>query len=326
MVHANDVATEVKDAFLKRLSGSNVLMAMLVQHLQEAGVPPAELAQELSSQFGPRPRPNTVIRLTEAKLERANWKIRFANLVSGRFTELVFLQAYNQPLHGVGLELVEETVKRNFLDFRINSRDPGEDFELGLNIKNAGVQMAQAAGFFGLAPEDTIPMATYKTFGAEEADIPPLLYVYLVDWMLIERLRDAYWRKGLTEGERSLFRLLASVKGFPRNTEDDFIAATVGHRLNELLEGVGYADLGSLPFRVISASRCQQIFYENHRRSPYVFVRRMNTDPNVHVSVDSETISFDDLMTKHFVTADARASLLAGLARKKTMVIPDPPL
>ena len=59
-----------------------------------------------------------------------------------------------------------------------------------------------AATHVGLSPEDTIPMATYKTFGALEAPIAPLLYVFMVDWTLLERLREAYWN-ALSEAEKN---------------------------------------------------------------------------------------------------------------------------
>ena len=84
--------------------------------------------------------------------------------------------------------------------------------------------------------------------------------------------------------------------------------------------------LETLPFRVVSAAKCHQIFYEQHERSPYVYVKRMQTDPNVHVSVAAETISFLQLISEHLSTEAGRSRLLAGLARTKSMDIPDPPL
>ena len=43
---------------------------------------------------------------------------------------------------------------------------------------------APLPGNLPLPPEDTLPIATYKIFGSEVAPIPPLVYVYLVDWTL----------------------------------------------------------------------------------------------------------------------------------------------
>jgi hypothetical protein len=270
--------------------------------------------------------PRTLERLLAAGVEKAAWKIRFANLVSGRFTELMFEDTYRDRLAAVGVSLEEAVAERSFLDFRLTPSDEGEDFALSVNVKNAGRQMRRAQQFFGLEPEDTIPMATYKAFGAANAGIPPLIYVFLVDWTLLERLRETYWLEVLTEDERTAFRLLTSFKGFPRNLEDDFITATVDDRLDQLRAGVGYADITELPFRAISAARCHSIFYELHDRSPYVYVQRMNTDPNVHISVSRETVLFSEVIAENLSSPDQRAALLEGLQRTKKMEIPNPVL
>ncbi|MGI8460595.1 MAG: hypothetical protein ACR2OC_03010 [Solirubrobacterales bacterium] len=195
-----------------------------------------------------------------------------------------------------------------------------------MNVKNAGRQMRQAQQFFGLDPEDTLPMATYKAFGSAAADIPPLIYAFLVDWTLLERLRETYWNGALSEDERTVFRLLTSFKGFSRNLEDDFITATVDRRFEDLRQGVGYEKGFEPPFHAISAARCHAIFYEKHERSPYVYVRRMQTDPNVHISVAAETVPFRDLIADHLSTPGKRADLLEGLDRTKSLPVPDPPL
>jgi hypothetical protein len=185
--------------------------------------------------------------------------------------------------------------------------------------------MRQAQQFFGLAPEDTIPMSTYKAFGADAADIPPLLYVYLIDWDLLERLRAAYWET-LSADEKVVFQALTSFKGLSRNLEDDFITATVDQRMEALRDAVGYGNVEELNFRAISAARCHSIFYEQHERSPYVFVRKMNTDPNVHISIDGETTPFGTVIDEHLSSPETRAALLAGLSNTRSMLIPDPPL
>ena len=46
---------------------------------------------------------------------KGEWNNRFANLVSGRFTELLFESAYQRPLEDVGLELNDATTHRTFL-------------------------------------------------------------------------------------------------------------------------------------------------------------------------------------------------------------------
>ena len=49
------------------------------------------------------------------------------------------------------------------------------------------------------------------------------------------------------------------------------------------------------------AARCARVFYEDHKRSPYVYQRRMNTDPNVHISVEAETVPFERVISKYLI-------------------------
>jgi hypothetical protein len=236
--------------------------------------------QALAAEFGPgdiesvrlqvlaltgrRVRPSTVRRLLQLEAEaNAQWDNRFANLVSGRFTELLFEYAYRPPLEAVGLRLDDATTDRSFLDYVIRGPD---GFELSVNVKNAGVQMREAQRFYGLDPDDTLPMASYKTFGVEQAAIPPLIYVYLVDWRLLPVLRSAYWQR-LDTAEQTVFRLMTSFKGLPRDLQDAFINATVADRIDDLREAVGSSDAPHDRFRVVSAARCAQIFYSDHDRS-----------------------------------------------------------
>src|SRR5712692_9098345 len=122
--------------------------------------------------------------------------------------------------------------------------------------------------------------------------------------------------------------MTASFKGMPRDLEDSMIETTVAERVEKLSLNVGY-DLSSfdnLPFRAISGARCKSIFYKNHARSPYVFLQRMNTDPNVHVSVKSETIQFNEFIQEWLSSPSRRAELLTGLRRTSVMAVPDPPM
>lgn len=254
--------------------------------------------------------------------ERALWKVAFANLVSGRFTELVFDRAYRTAIEARGLLLTEETTLRNFLDYRIHRDD--EPFALAINVKNAGVQFRDASKWVGLEPADTLPIATYKIFGSATAPIPPLVYVYLVDWGLLARLREAYWNSALNDQGRKVFRLLTCTKKIQRIVEDEFIESTVADSLDALVQEVGYGAAGHAPpFRAISGARCRRIFFENESRSPYVFRQRMNTDPNTHISVSQETVSFPDFIDEHLATPRARAALLADLAATTSMTVPN---
>jgi hypothetical protein len=224
--------------------------------------------------------------------------------VSGTFTEQAFERAFTHQFESLGLRLLSETEKTTWVDYRVQEQDG--DFALAINLKNAGVQYRLSLEWVELEPADTLPIATYKIFGSEIADIPPLVYVYLVDWTLLPRLRAAYW-SALSELERNIFRLLACTQGIPRALEAAFIDATVKERLDLLLDDVGYDvdTLSQLPFQAISAARCRRIFYERHGRSPYVFRQRMNTDPNVHVSVTDETMAFSRFLGDRCCVSDS---------------------
>lgn len=307
------------------MAGSELLRAGMAQHLAVSGYPDeADIARLMGEVTGRRHPARVVAPLLQRKLLKADWKIRFTNLVSGRFTELLFERAFRPRLEGLGLELFEETAQRNFLDYRVTDR---KGFELAINLKNAGVQYRDSRKWVGLEPEDTLPIATYKIFGSETAGVPPLIYVYLVDWTLLERLRLAYWNAS-SEAERKALRLLASTRGIPRDVEDAFIEFTVEARLGHLVQAVGYEpdDLADLPFRAISAGKCRRLFYDQHERSPYVYRQRMNTDPNVHISVESETLPFADFLNRYLASPEGRDELLRELSLTAQVTIPAPPI
>jgi hypothetical protein len=312
-----------KEALLAEASKREILRAGHAQRL-EAEFPSASAAalrDQMKADLGYRPSEPMLYKLLEAEPVRGAWNNRFANLVSGRFTELLFERAYRPILEKVGLHLDDATKSRNFVDYVIS----GPTFELSVNVKNAGVQYQMAADHVGLEPEDTIPMATYKAFGALKAATTPLLYVFLVDWQLLPRLRRSYW-EALDGAEKDAFRLFASYKSFGRRLEDAFIEATVGSRLNELRKRIGYMRFPHNRFRSVSAARCAALFYEQKQRSPYVYERRMNTDPNVHLSVKGETTPFRQVISERLSDRVARRDLLKGLRATKGIAIPDPPL
>lgn len=262
-----------------------------------------------------------------AKLQRQKrWNNRFANLVSGRFTEILFSAAYGSAIAACGLNLRQKANLRDWHDYLIEG--DGGAFQLAINVKNAGVQFRKASEFVGMPPEDTLPIATYKIFGssAREEQLS-VIYVYLVDWTLIPRLRRAYWN-ALSNSERQLFQVITTFKGMPRDLEDRYIEATVGQRIDALSVSVGYdlRALAELPFRAISGARCKAIFYRNHGRSPYVFLQRMDTDPNVHISVTHETVHFTDFVRDWLADPRRRVDLTHGLIRTAWLAIPDPPV
>ena len=84
--------------------------------------------------------------------------------------------------------------------------------------------------------------------------------------------------------------------------------------------------MASQPFRAISGARCKAIFYRDHSRNPYVFRERMQTDPNVHISVAAETVHFGDFVNDWLATVERRDALMEGLRSTTTMAVPDPPI
>lgn len=315
------------ESFQRQLAGklgaTEILKAALAQRLaRELGGDLDAVAARYRDVVGTTPRPATLERLLRHGVERRTWNNNFANLVSGRFTELLFERTFEPALNAVRVELLDATTERSFRDYVLAV--PSEAFELSVNVKNAGVQMREAERFFGLDPEDTIPMATYKAFGAQ-AVVGELLYVFLVDWELLSRLRVGYW-ESLCEVERQVFQAFASLRGFSRALEDAFMAATVEERLADLQAAVGYEQAPADRFRTISAARCGRIFYEDHERSPYVYRRRMQTDPNVHISVAEETVPFEAVIERHLSTPERREDFIEALRGTTTMAIPDPPL
>ncbi len=122
-----------------------------------------------------------------------------------------------------------------------------------------------------MPPEDTLPIATYKIFGStvREGHIP-LIYVYLVDWKLIPRLRTAFW-SALSDAERTVFQLMTSFRSVPRKLEDCFIECTISERLATLYTAVGYTEnaLAELPFRAISGQSRLDLLEGLGRTEPF---------------------------------------------------------
>lgn len=330
LLASNEMPERFRAAVTASAGDRRVLKVGLAHYYEAQGMDPDEVAQAMQGVTG-RAHQAQHVRgyLADDGLRKKSMNVRFANLVSGRFTECVFDRAYRSPLEAVGLVVTEGTSARDFLDFTLEK--PDEGFGLALNLKNAGVQYRLAQDHVGLAPSDTLPLATYKIFGSADGVAMPLVYVFLVDWDLISKLRNAYW-ESLNERERDAFRMLASVRGssegFGHDLEDAFIEGTIADRLEELLDLVGYDEdsLEELPFRAVSAARCRAIFYMDHRRSPYVYVQRFNTDPNVHVSISQETMHFTDFIDTYLTTQQARSRLLSDLARTRQIDVSDSPV
>jgi hypothetical protein len=321
-LQAAGVAESFRHAVQTMVRDSRLLKAGVCASLEREGKSPDDVVVGLGAITGVRHTVRGLAGLAALRVERAQWKIRFANLMSGRFTEALFDRAFRADLERLGLALREVTAEGTFIDYVVSD---GGSFEIALNLKNAGVMMREAARWFGLNPEDTIPIATYKIFGSE-AGSPNLIYVYLIDWNLLIKLRSAYWNEILSEDERRVFRLLVSAKEIPEALEDAFITATVDERFDALRDAAGYSEIPRDQFRAISGARCRQTFLRQRDRSPYVFKQKMNTDPNVHISIEHETVAFPRFIDEWLATPEKRTALLEGLRRVAPMDVPDPPV
>lgn len=249
-------------------------------------------------------------------------KARFLNLPSGMFTEILFDRTHRDGLAAVGIDLQDNRSARSFIDYTLRSESPA-GFRLPINTKNAGVPFRAAERYTGLRSEDTIPVAAYKAFGSEAAE-PLLLYVFLIDWDLLARLRSAYW-SALRAPERRVFRLLACAREMSRDLEDAFMDATVMVHFDELRAAVGYADV-TPDFRVVSAARVRSYLLLKRERTPGVFVQQLGTEPAVHLSVSTETTPMTTLIERHLATEEERSELLVGLQRTTVTEAPDPVL
>lgn len=252
---------------------------------------------------------------------------RFLNLVSGRFTELLFERAYTDRLSAVGVTVGDVVGERNWVDFDLRADDP-PGWHVPVNTKNAGMQFRKAQSFAGLDPEDCIPVAAYKAFAGGGGQDPHLLYVFLIDWGLIERLRDAFV-DALSPAELLAFRLLACGKDLSMDAEDAFITATIQTRIDDLAVAVGYDLPGGFEpnFRAVSAAKVRNVLYADQQRTPGVYRRQpIRTEPAVHISITDETVPFGEVIDRWMSSPARRAELVAGLTATGSMPIPTPVL
>jgi hypothetical protein len=212
----------------------------------------------------------------------------FRNQIVGRIAERVFRGRY--------LSQLEPDFAVHDYHERGDNRDYGverDGGELPINVKTASTLFRNAAKF-GLAPLDCIPISSYKALNAVDK-VPDLVYVDLVDFSLRERADLAMDQ--LTGPLGILWDLLSWYGGGgatrAQNRYVDRLFADRGTGLDALAPGV-------TSFRVISAKRVLAILRENPRRCPGLGVKAagtgtFNAEVNVHVSVQDETLPWDDV-------------------------------
>lgn len=243
----------------------------------------------------------------------------FENLVVGTLAERVFRDQHLAALEPHGFEVVDYHESGENRDFGVQRNGR----ELPINVKVASTMFREARRVVDLDPEDCIPLGAYKAIGASER-VPALVYVYLVDFTLRERVDN--FMEGLGD-DLAVGRDLLSWFGGRgmKRAQDQYIAALFDRHGSDLRA----LSPGGTSFRVISAQRALAIMRTHPRRVPGLGVKAAGTgvirgEVNIHVSVDQETRPWDevaDLLQVHSIQ-----HVLGQVTRTVRTEIPDPDL
>lgn len=241
----------------------------------------------------------------------------FRNQIVGRIAERVF--------RGRHLARLEPTFAIHDYHEKGDNRDYGIEgggAELPINVKTASTLFRNAKQF-GLEPEDCIPISSYKALNAVKK-APDLVYVDLVDFTLRQRT-DAFMDR--VDGSLAILWDLFTWYGgkgatAAQNRYVDALFDAHGTTLDALAPGVGN-------FRAISAQRVLAILRENPRRCPGLGVKAagtgaFNAEVNVHVSVSTETVSWDAL--EALLLSDGVAAVRELITRTEMREVPAPEL
>lgn len=243
----------------------------------------------------------------------------FENLVVGTLAERVFRDQHLAQLEPDGFEVADYHKSGENRDFGVQK----DGRELPINVKVASTMFREARRVVDLDPEDCIPLGAYKAIGASER-VPALIYVYLVDFTLRERV-DAFM-EGLDDDLTIGWDLLSWFKGSGIKRAQDTYINTLFNRHGSDLRAL--APDGT-SFRAISAQRALAIMRKHPRRVPGLGVKAAGTgvirgEVNIHVSVEHETkpwAEVADLLKAHDVQ-----HVLDQVAQMTTAEVPDPNL
>jgi hypothetical protein len=243
----------------------------------------------------------------------------FQNLVVGTIAERVFRGRDLADLEVVGFIVCDLHERGESRDYTIER----DGLELPINVKVASTLFRNARQTVGLDPEDCVPISTYKAIGACER-VPDLVYVDLVDFTLREKV-DAFMHA--LEGSLALAWALLSWYGGPgvKRAQDEYVATLFGQHGNALLKLAP----GVASYRVISAQRVLAIMRTNPRRVPGLGVKAagtgtFNAEVNVHVSVERETVAWDDVA--EMLRRDGIQAVLDRIRQTEPCVQPAPTL
>lgn len=214
----------------------------------------------------------------------------FENLVVGTLAERIFRDQHLAALEPHGFEVVDYHEAGENRDFAVQKGGQ----ELPINVKVASTMFREAHRVVGLDPEDCIPLGAYKAIGASER-VPALVYVFLVDFALRERVDDFMER--LDDDLSIGWDLLSWFGGAGmKRAQDQYIAALFERHDRELKA----LTPGATSFRAISAQRALAILRQRPRRVPGLGVKAAGTgvirgEVNIHVSVSGETRPWDEI-------------------------------
>jgi hypothetical protein len=243
----------------------------------------------------------------------------FENLVVGTLAERVFRDQHLAALEPHGFEVADYHESGENRDFGVQKGGR----ELPINVKVASTMFREARRVVDLDPEDCIPLGAYKAIGASER-VPALVYVYLVDFTLRERV-DGFM-EGLDEDLAIGWDLLSWFGGRGmKRAQDQYIAALFNQHGSDLR---ALAPDGT-SFRAISAQRALAIMHKHPRRVPGLGVKAAGTgvirgEVNIHVSVDQETRPWGEVAD--LLRAYGVQHVLDQVTRTAPTEIPDPNL
>ncbi len=303
--HSRWAAVTLARAFLAALDGGDVetlarmIAAEWPQSLKEAK---QRLADARSKGFASALPPRT----KKGSAENPITKLFPATITEQRFIER--LDQLTAARTSVTYSDERES-EHGFVDFTL--REGAE--ELPINIKNAGTRFLRAQELVKLSPDDCLPIAAYKAYGAVEK-LPSLLYVISVDYNMTAML-DQQLPKLLDANELIVWQLINNFSGYYlTQAEDLFVFETVKKHWGDLRK---LAEQN--PFHVISARRAIRILQTKPERTPGIGLRAWgtssNAEVNVHISISQETTPWDTVSER--ITRN-------GVVRKREEVVFDP--
>ncbi len=192
--------------------------------------------------------------------------------------------------------------------------------ELPINVKNAGTRFENAAALVGLPPDDCLPIPVYKAYGAAST-YPALIYVFNVDYGLLEQLEHGYVEL-LSPEEQLVWKLLNEKGGkHLKKGEDEFVYGVVERRWSAFRKFSS-----NHQFEVVSAQKALKILHSNPRRTPGVGLRAWGNmakaEVNVHLQRSVDMTPWSSVYRR--IRDEGVACIVADVVRTCSATVPDP--